>query len=177
MGGAQPPRRLQERPVSVAALVARVLVDIPALDREFDYLVPDKLAPAVRVGTIVRVTLHGRRVRGWVAARRRHPARGCPAPADCEGHRLGPAVRTDRAGRLGGVALGRAAHALHARRRRRRAPSVRCPPAAAARPVAAAVADPLTEEALSCERAVLRLPPGADRFPVVEAAVPAGLRW
>jgi primosomal protein N' (replication factor Y) len=46
--------------------VCRVCPDVPALDRTFDYLVPDALAGAVTVGTIVRVPLHGRRVRGWV---------------------------------------------------------------------------------------------------------------
>jgi primosomal protein N' (replication factor Y) len=46
--------------------VCRVRPDVPALDRAFDYLVPDELAERVRVGTIVRVGLHGRRVRGWV---------------------------------------------------------------------------------------------------------------
>jgi primosomal protein N' (replication factor Y) len=34
--------------------------------RSFDYLVPERLAGEVDVGTIVRVDLHGRRVRGWV---------------------------------------------------------------------------------------------------------------
>src|SRR6185503_15090255 len=34
----------------------------------FDYVVPPELAEVVRVGTIVRVQLHGRRVRGWVVA-------------------------------------------------------------------------------------------------------------
>jgi primosomal protein N' (replication factor Y) len=48
--------------------VCRVVPDVPALDRSFDYLVPDPLAGAVTVGTIVRVPLHGRRVRGWVVA-------------------------------------------------------------------------------------------------------------
>jgi primosomal protein N' (replication factor Y) len=46
--------------------VCRVLPDVTAVDRAFDYSVPDSLTPAVRVGTIVRVPLHGRRVRGWV---------------------------------------------------------------------------------------------------------------
>jgi len=41
---------------------------VPAVDRAFDYLVPDAMADEVRVGTIVRVPLHGRRVRGWVVA-------------------------------------------------------------------------------------------------------------
>jgi primosomal protein N' (replication factor Y) len=39
---------------------------VPALDKTFDYLVPEDLAAAVVVGTIVRVPLAGRRVRGWV---------------------------------------------------------------------------------------------------------------
>jgi primosomal protein N' (replication factor Y) len=47
--------------------VVRVLPDVPAIDREFDYLVPEPLGP-LAVGTIVRVPLHGRRVRGWVVA-------------------------------------------------------------------------------------------------------------
>ncbi len=38
------------------------------MEREFDYLVPEELSAAVEVGTIVRVLLHGRRVRGWVVA-------------------------------------------------------------------------------------------------------------
>jgi primosomal protein N' (replication factor Y) len=43
-----------------------VVPDVPAINREFDYLVPDHLADQVRVGTIVRVELHGRRVGGWI---------------------------------------------------------------------------------------------------------------
>lgn len=42
--------------------------DVSAVTRSFDYLVPAELADAVRVGAIVRVPLHGRRVRGWVVA-------------------------------------------------------------------------------------------------------------
>ncbi|MDQ1479784.1 MAG: hypothetical protein QOI44_645, partial [Actinomycetota bacterium] len=48
--------------------VCRVAPDVTAVERVFDYLVPDALAPLVRVGAIVRVPLHGRRVRGWVVA-------------------------------------------------------------------------------------------------------------
>jgi primosomal protein N' (replication factor Y) (superfamily II helicase) len=48
--------------------VCRVQPDLPAVARAFDYLVPDDAADVVRVGTIVRVPLHGRRVRGWVVA-------------------------------------------------------------------------------------------------------------
>lgn len=44
----------------------RVLPDVTAVDRAFDYSIPEALAERVRVGAIVRVPLHGRRVRGWV---------------------------------------------------------------------------------------------------------------
>jgi primosomal protein N' (replication factor Y) len=50
------------------ARVCRVLPDVAAIERSFDYVVPDALAAPVRVGAIVRVELHGRRVRGWVVA-------------------------------------------------------------------------------------------------------------
>ena len=48
--------------------ICRVAPDVTAVERVFDYVVPDALAPLVRVGAIVRVPLHGRRVRGWVVA-------------------------------------------------------------------------------------------------------------
>ncbi|WP_419841628.1 hypothetical protein [Candidatus Poriferisodalis sp.] len=47
----------------------RVLVDEPAIDREFTYLLPAELASGrvpVRVGMVVRVMLNRRRLRGWV---------------------------------------------------------------------------------------------------------------
>jgi primosomal protein N' (replication factor Y) len=45
-----------------------VLPAVAAIDRTFDYLVPPELDPAVRVGTVVRADLGGRRVAGWVVA-------------------------------------------------------------------------------------------------------------
>jgi len=50
------------------ALVARVIPDVAAIDKTFDYLIPDRFRDEVQVGTIVRIELHGRRVRGWVVA-------------------------------------------------------------------------------------------------------------
>lgn len=47
-------------------LTVTVLPDVTGLDKLFDYLVPSELAPQVRVGSLVRVPLHGRRVVGWV---------------------------------------------------------------------------------------------------------------
>jgi primosomal protein N' (replication factor Y) len=46
--------------------VCRVVPDVTAVERVFDYLVPAELTARVRVGTIVRVPLQGRKVRGWV---------------------------------------------------------------------------------------------------------------
>ncbi|MEI6701796.1 MAG: hypothetical protein WCL38_08590, partial [Actinomycetota bacterium] len=43
-----------------------VLVDVPALNRPFDYLPPLGHPGPLEPGTIVRVPLHGRRVDGWV---------------------------------------------------------------------------------------------------------------
>jgi primosomal protein N' (replication factor Y) len=50
----------------VTGAVWRVLPDVRAIDRVFDYR-PGSHDP-VPVGTIVRVPLHGRRVRGWLLA-------------------------------------------------------------------------------------------------------------
>ncbi|HEV7861785.1 MAG TPA: primosomal protein N', partial [Acidimicrobiia bacterium] len=49
-----------------ATRVCRVAVDVLAVERLFDYTVPEGLAAVVGVGTIVRVNLGGRRVRAWV---------------------------------------------------------------------------------------------------------------
>jgi len=58
--------------------VARVLPDVPAIDKTFDYAIPDALADQMRVGTIVRIPLHGRRVRGWVVELPNAPATDRP---------------------------------------------------------------------------------------------------
>jgi primosomal protein N' (replication factor Y) len=48
----------------LATRVCRVVPDVTAVDRAFDY----HIDADVPVGTIVRVPLHGRRVRGWIVA-------------------------------------------------------------------------------------------------------------
>ena len=52
----------------VGSVVARIVPDVTGLDKHFDYVVPDELADVVRVGSQVRVPLHGRRIGGWVIA-------------------------------------------------------------------------------------------------------------
>src|SRR3954447_15317728 len=46
--------------------VVRVLPDVPAIDKVFDYTVPPAMDADVRVGTLARIALHGGRVGGWV---------------------------------------------------------------------------------------------------------------
>ncbi|MBT5137685.1 MAG: hypothetical protein HOH36_01970 [Acidimicrobiaceae bacterium] len=53
--------------------VVRVLPDVPAIDKEFDYLIPlawdkDSRGSRITIGSMVRVPLAGRRVAGWVTA-------------------------------------------------------------------------------------------------------------
>lgn len=55
------------------AVVVRVLIDEPAIDREFEYWADADNAARIRVGSIVRVDLRGRRVRGWVVERDLEP--------------------------------------------------------------------------------------------------------
>ena len=48
--------------------VVRVLPDVSGIDKRFDYFVPEELVDRVTIGTRVRISLHGRRVGGWVTA-------------------------------------------------------------------------------------------------------------
>ena len=48
--------------------VVEVLPDVSGIDRTFAYEVPAELSNQVSIGSIVRVVLNGRRVRGWVVA-------------------------------------------------------------------------------------------------------------
>ena len=58
-------------------MIVRVVPDVAGLDgKEFDYLVPEKLAGQVRVGSVVRIALQGRRVRAWVVATDVEPPSG-----------------------------------------------------------------------------------------------------
>ncbi|MGH9157950.1 MAG: hypothetical protein ACRD1K_19420, partial [Acidimicrobiales bacterium] len=77
MGGADPGAADEAGPGPLSRPRAvRVLPDARSLDKAFDYLVPDEFADRVRVGTVVRVPLHGRRVRGWVVADEVTPPEG-----------------------------------------------------------------------------------------------------
>ena len=52
--------------VTLPTRTVRVRTEVAALDKTFDYVVPSHWVDDVRVGTRVRVPLHGRSVRGWI---------------------------------------------------------------------------------------------------------------
>ena len=56
----------EDGPGGGVARVVRVAPDVPAIHRRFDYTVPESLSPTIRVGSRVRIHLHGRRVGAWV---------------------------------------------------------------------------------------------------------------
>ena len=158
-------------------LIARVLPDLP-VDKVFDYSVPEHLAADVRVGTMVRVSLQGRRVGGWVVGLSELPAtdRALQPLAKVTG--WGPAadvVALARwaawrwAGRpaqlLGTASPPRAVRGLPTRPppRPATAPPADVPPA----DVTEAFAQPATVT-------VLRLPPPVDVLPLALAAAALG---
>jgi primosomal protein N' (replication factor Y) len=170
VGAAQPPRRLQAR---AEPLIVRVHVDVPALDRDFDYAVPDKLAAAMRVGTIVRVPLHGRRVRGWVTAVGVEPREGLHLVDVAKVTGYGPpAELVELAGWAAWRWAGRTTAFLRAASPDRAV--VGLPPPIPPRPPRARIGAAWFDEAFELPRAVVRVPPGGDRFPVVEAALRLG---
>jgi len=72
----------------------RVVPDVPAIHRRFDYSVPPALEQQIRVGSRVRIELHGRRVAAWVVEDDVLPADGVsPKPlASSSGQGPPPAV-------------------------------------------------------------------------------------
>lgn len=72
--------------------VVRVLPDVAAIDKVFDYVVPDSLpgAQLVQVGSEVRISLHGRRVGAWVLAVDVEPTPGVTIQPIAKIRGLGP---------------------------------------------------------------------------------------
>ena len=63
---------------ATALRMVRVRTEVAALEKTFDYAVPARWDHDVRVGTRVRVPLHGRSVRGWVVATGTGPGEAPP---------------------------------------------------------------------------------------------------
>ena len=122
----------------------------------------------------MRVDLNGRRVRGWVVADDVEAPEGVSRQGPGPPHRRGAAARAGRAVRVGGVAVGRAAAHLPGGGLAPRVGSPPCPAAPGPRPSGVTVPPgPTAERALAGERVVLRLPPAADRYSLVVAALGA----
>jgi len=170
-------------------MFVEVLPDVSGIDRTFVYEVPGGLAGRVEVGCIVRVLLHGRRVRGWVVAEM------TVAPPEFD---LRPVIEVVSMGPPPAIVdLGRWAAWRYAGRLRPLLVAASPPslvralgPASERRPPPAGTTTCLggdttskralegeiaaaTVQALSGLSAVLRLPPAAPRLAAVEAAAEA----
>lgn len=155
----------------------RVLPDVAAIGREFDYAVPDAWhddgrVDLVTVGAMVRIDLHGRRVGGWITQ---------VDPVDRTDAELRPLAKVSGYGppaeiievsrwaahRWAGPVsnlLGTASPPTMVTKLRGSRPSADVP-----MPDAAPV-----EEAFSGAGAVVRIPPLGDRWPMVLGAVAKG---
>ena len=154
------------------ARTARVLPDVAAIDKEFDYLVPDGVE--VHVGDLVRIELHGRRVGGWIVALDVEPIEGVKLKPLAKVSSRGPTQEIiDLAGWAAWRWAGRRASFLRTASPPGVVRSVGELPPSTARPGATPtqIADDLHAAALARRLAVLRLPPGADRYPLARAAV------
>lgn len=161
-----------------------VLPDVTGIDRTFHYLVPattrdGTAAIDVVPGTIVRIPLHGRRVRGFVVATDTPVPPGVDVQPLVEVVSLGPPPEvvelcrwTARrfSGRLRVPLVAASPERVVRRLPEAAGPAVPAP----RRPVASGVPEHVAEavaSAVAAGDAVLRLPPAAERLPVVEAAL------
>jgi primosomal protein N' (replication factor Y) len=142
--------------------VVRVRPDEPAIDKTFDYLVPDSLGDQVRVGDRVRVALAGRRVGGWVTEVGVEPPPGVELRPLARWSGRGPTPDLlDLADWAAWRWAGRPASFLRTASPERIVtglPTVRPRPSGASLPGGGRLA----ADALRHDRSVVRLPPAAD---------------
>jgi primosomal protein N' (replication factor Y) len=159
--------------------VVRVLPDVAAIGREFDYGVPDEWladerATLVRVGSVVRIDLAGRRVGGWIVDDDVEPTEGVTVRGLAKISGLGPdesVVALARwtawrwAGRVA-APLGAATpgHVVT------RLPVAGVPSPV---PVGATAVDAYADRAFAAGQAVIRVPASIGDRPLVMAAVRA----
>ena len=156
-----------------------MLPDVAAIGREFDYGVPaewfdDERARLVRVGSLVRIDLAGRRVGGWIVDDDVEAPEGVTVRALAKISGLGPDTAIVSLARWTAWRwAGRVAAALTSA-----SPGhvVTTLPAAAGRPVvpvAATTVDAYADRAFRAERAVMRVPASTGDRALVLAAVRA----
>ncbi len=155
--------------------VVRVLPDVRALGRSFDYTVPEAWEAPVRVGTRVRISLHGRRVGGWVVHDDVEPEAGMDLKPLAKHSGMGPPPHVVAlaewaawrwAGPLGALLSVASPDRVVA------APETPAPAAASGRPLEGALAEWAARALEAPGRAsLLRVPPATDLLPVVEVAL------
>ena len=64
----EPPSSSSKLDKTISGVACRVLIDVSGYARELDYLMPDQLVESARVGSIVRVRLRNRVVKGWLTS-------------------------------------------------------------------------------------------------------------
>lgn len=157
--------------------VVRVLPDEPAVDREFDYLLSDKVIESsecseVRVGTVVRVDLRGRRVRGWITALDVKPQEGLKLSEVKKVSSYGPPTSlVDLANWASRHWLGSRVHFLRTATHDRVVSSI---PQNNKQKYATYATNNLAEEAFRRGGAVVRTPPTSDDVSIAVAAASQG---
>jgi primosomal protein N' (replication factor Y) len=163
---------------AIGSRVVSVVVHEGGRGKPFDYLVPPELSERVQVGTLVRVDLAGRRLSGWVVADGVEPPPGKALRPLAGVRGIGPsAAIIDLAAWAAWRWAGRWSHFLRTASPERALAGL--PPPAPPSPPAAATtvegpAAQLAADGLGGGSSVVRLPPAADGFVVVEAAVRRG---
>ena len=164
---------------NIEGRVVRVLPDEPGLNRTFDYVLPASLtgADTVRIGSIVRFSLSGRLMRGWITGIDVEPATDGPLKPIKKVSGFGPPRELLSLSKWAAHRWwGRPASLLRTASPDRNVPLLpRRPPLDPALLAVAVVADDVTSmarQALANGGAtVVRIPPTADVFPlVIEAA-------
>jgi primosomal protein N' (replication factor Y) len=153
-------------------LVVRVLPDVPAISKRFDYLVPEALRAQVRVGDQVRIELHGRRVGGWIVEVGVDPPPGVVLRPLAARRGLGPPPELlDLAEWAAWRWVGRPASLLKTASSERVVAALPAP--ATARPDLGEAPE-LIARAFAERRSVLRLPPATNLVHVALAAAAHG---
>ncbi|HLI02241.1 MAG TPA: hypothetical protein VKV06_15740 [Acidimicrobiales bacterium] len=160
--------------------VVSVLPAVAGIDRTFDYVVPEALDDAVRIGTVVRVDLHGRRVGGWVVADRVVPPEGLALRPVARVSGWGPDPEVVDLAEWGAWRWAGRRRSLLATASapgavvNLPAPDLRPPaaPGGADRELAELAA--LADEACALPLAVVALPPAADATPLVASVAQRG---
>lgn len=160
---------------SDVARVVRVQPDVAALHRSFDYAVPETWRVAndidLRVGSRVRVELHGRRVGGWVTELDPEPAADVELRLLQKWSGMGPdGAMIDLANWLAYRWVGSPAKALRTASPRKNV--YRLPAALTSR--WNGDVDPAAARAFQGAGSVMRVAPGADRWPLVLGAAALG---